>query len=139
VLLRGRSRAARPSPRVDRTRPTATSVLDGWPSPRWPRGPGEQNPAYARLVCPLGLPRPGLGYFGEVFDRPSPEPLARWQDSDGTDLWATGDESRDQIIAFYRRTREHSDATIDELREPVPVAPADVRHMWGGDCPPFRI
>ncbi|MFE9659646.1 DUF664 domain-containing protein [Streptomyces sp. NPDC005955] len=54
-------------------------------------------------------------YFGEVFDRPSPEPLARWQDSDGTDLWATEDESRDQIIAFYRRTWEHSDATIDEL------------------------
>ncbi|MER7848483.1 DinB family protein [Kitasatospora sp. NPDC096077] len=54
-------------------------------------------------------------YFGEVFDRPSPEPLPRWQDSDGSDLWATEDETRDQIIAFYRRTWEHSDATIDEL------------------------
>ncbi|MEU4169256.1 DinB family protein [Streptomyces sp. NPDC026665] len=54
-------------------------------------------------------------YFGEVFDRPSPEPLPRWQDSDGSDLWAAEDESRDQIIEFYRRTWEHSDATIDEL------------------------
>ncbi|MFJ7779620.1 DinB family protein [Streptomyces yangpuensis] len=54
-------------------------------------------------------------YFGEVFGRPSPEPLPRWQDSDGSDLWATGDETRDQIIAFYRRTWEHSDATIGEL------------------------
>ncbi|MFG2946341.1 DinB family protein [Streptomyces adustus] len=54
-------------------------------------------------------------YFGEVFDRPSPEPLPRWQDSDGSDLWATEDETRDQIIGFYRRTWEHSDATIDEL------------------------
>ncbi|MGH1553685.1 DinB family protein [Streptomyces sp. L7] len=54
-------------------------------------------------------------YFGEVFDRPSPEPLSRWQDSDGSDLWAAEDETRDQIIAFYRRTWEHSDATIDEL------------------------
>ncbi|MFC9817528.1 DinB family protein [Streptomyces virginiae] len=54
-------------------------------------------------------------YFGEVFDRPSPEPLPRWQDSDGSDLWANGDETRDQIIGFYRRTWEHSDATIDEL------------------------
>jgi hypothetical protein len=54
-------------------------------------------------------------YFGEVFDRPSPEPLSRWQDSDGSDQWATEDETRDQIIGFYRRTWEHSDATINEL------------------------
>jgi hypothetical protein len=53
-------------------------------------------------------------YFGEVFDRPSPEPLPRWQDSDGSH-WATEDETRDQIIGFYRRTWEHSDATINEL------------------------
>lgn len=38
MLLRGRSRAARPSPRVDRMRPAATPVLDGWPSPGRPRG-----------------------------------------------------------------------------------------------------
>lgn len=38
MSLRGRSRAARPSPRVDRTRPAATPALDGWPSPRAPRG-----------------------------------------------------------------------------------------------------
>ena len=54
-------------------------------------------------------------YFGEVFDRPFPEPLPRWQDSNGSDLWATEDETRDQIIGFYRRTWEYSDATINEL------------------------
>ncbi|WP_406865021.1 DinB family protein [Streptomyces sp. HUAS MG47] len=54
-------------------------------------------------------------YFGEVFDRPSPEPLCRWQDSDGSDLWASEDETRDQITGFYRRTWEHADATISEL------------------------
>lgn len=54
-------------------------------------------------------------YFGEVFGRPSPEPLPRWQDSDGSDLWAAEDETLDQIIGFYRRTWEHSDATIDDL------------------------
>ncbi|MFF9571251.1 DinB family protein [Streptomyces sp. NPDC014685] len=54
-------------------------------------------------------------YFGEVFDRPSPEPLPRWQDHDGSDLWAAEDETREQIIGFYRRTWEHSDATISEL------------------------
>ncbi|MGW7295796.1 DinB family protein [Streptomyces xiamenensis] len=54
-------------------------------------------------------------YFGEVFERPSPEPLPRWQDSDGGDLWATEDETREQIIAFYRRTWDHADATITAL------------------------
>ncbi|MFB7939065.1 DinB family protein [Streptomyces sp. NPDC056049] len=55
-------------------------------------------------------------YLGEVFDRPSPEPLPRWQDSDGGgDQWAREDETREQITAFYRRTWEHADATIDAL------------------------
>ncbi|MFJ4714322.1 DinB family protein [Streptomyces sp. NPDC088785] len=54
-------------------------------------------------------------YFGEVFGRPSPEPLPRWHDQDGSDLWATEDEARDQIIASYRHAWENSDATIDEL------------------------
>ncbi|MFE2646960.1 DinB family protein [Streptomyces nigra] len=59
-------------------------------------------------------------YFGEVFDRPSPEPLCRWQDHDGSDQWAAEDESRAQITAFYRRAWEHSDATIDELALDAP-------------------
>ncbi|WP_328738328.1 DinB family protein [Streptomyces erythrochromogenes] len=59
-------------------------------------------------------------YFGEVFDRPSPEPLPRWQDHNGSDLWAAEDETRDQIIGFYRRTWEHSDATINELSLDAP-------------------
>ncbi|MFJ8863763.1 DinB family protein [Streptomyces sp. NPDC102451] len=54
-------------------------------------------------------------YFGEVFGRPSPERLPRWQDSDGSDLWVAEDETADQIIGFYRRTWDHSDATINEL------------------------
>ncbi|MET3984658.1 DinB family protein [Streptomyces sp. PvR034] len=59
-------------------------------------------------------------YFGEVFDRPSPEGLPRWQDHDGSDGWATEDESRDQIVAFYRRTWEHADATIEGLALDAP-------------------
>ncbi|MFJ8864247.1 DinB family protein [Streptomyces sp. NPDC102473] len=54
-------------------------------------------------------------YFGEVFGRPSLQALPRWQDHDGSDLWAAEDEARDQILDSYRRTWEHSDATIDEL------------------------
>jgi uncharacterized damage-inducible protein DinB len=54
-------------------------------------------------------------YFGEIFDRPFPEPLGRWQDADGSDLWATPDETREQIIDFYQRASAHADATINEL------------------------
>ncbi|MDP9819973.1 DinB family protein [Spirilliplanes yamanashiensis] len=54
-------------------------------------------------------------YFGEVFDRPFPQPLGRWQDADGSDLWATPDETREQIIDFYQRAGKHADATIGGL------------------------
>ena len=59
-------------------------------------------------------------YFGEVFGRPYPEALPPWQDSDGSDLWATGDETREQIIGFYRRVWTHADATITELPADAP-------------------
>ncbi|MEV0311108.1 uncharacterized protein DUF664 [Nonomuraea fuscirosea] len=72
-------------------------------------------------------------YFGEVFGRPSPEPLPRWQDSDGGDHWAAEDETRDQIIGFYRRTWEHSDATIDALPLDAPG-----RVPWWPESTPAR-
>jgi hypothetical protein len=59
-------------------------------------------------------------YFGTVFGRPSPEPLGRWQDADGSDLWATPDETREQIIDFYQRAWTHADATIGELALDAP-------------------
>ena len=57
------------------------------------------------------------GYLGETFGRPFPEPLP-WLEDDAepnADMWATLDESRQSIIAFYRRVWAHSDATIDSL------------------------
>jgi hypothetical protein len=56
-------------------------------------------------------------YFGEVFDRPFPEPLPRWDDTEarGTDMWVTEHETREEIIDRYRRVWEHSDATISTL------------------------
>jgi hypothetical protein len=61
-------------------------------------------------------------YFGEVFGRPFPEPLPRWDDeaANGTDLWVTEDETREQIIGFYRRAGEHADATIGTLAIDAP-------------------
>ncbi len=54
-------------------------------------------------------------YFGEIFGRPFPGPVLPWQDSDGSDLWVTADESREQVVDFYRRAWQHADATIGEL------------------------
>jgi len=55
--------------------------------------------------------------FREVFDRPFPEPLPRWDDeaAQGSDLWVTEGETREEIIGFYRRVGVHSDATISAL------------------------
>ncbi|HEX6499698.1 MAG TPA: DinB family protein [Micromonosporaceae bacterium] len=56
-------------------------------------------------------------YFGATFGRPFEEPMP-WFDDDAepnADLWATADESRDDIIGLYRRVWAHADATIDLL------------------------
>jgi Protein of unknown function (DUF664) len=58
-----------------------------------------------------------LGYFGETFDRPSTQPMP-WLDEDAdpnADMWATADESRDQIVELYRYAWAHVDATIEAL------------------------
>jgi len=57
-------------------------------------------------------------YFGLVFGRPFPEapPWAGQADiPPNADMWATPDESRDDIIGLYRRVWAHSDATIEAL------------------------
>ncbi|MFE3455483.1 DinB family protein [Nonomuraea sp. NPDC059194] len=58
-----------------------------------------------------------LGYFGDVFDRPSGVPLPWFEDDaePNAHMWATADESREQIIGLYHRSWAHSDATIDAL------------------------
>lgn len=72
-----------------------------------------------------------LGYFGETFGRPSDEQLPWFADDaePNADMWATADESRDQITGLYRRVWAHSDATIDALALDavghVPWWPAD--------------
>ena len=58
-----------------------------------------------------------LGYFGDTFGRPSPEPMP-WLADDAepnADMWATAEESTEQIVRLYHRAWAHSDATIDAL------------------------
>jgi hypothetical protein len=63
-----------------------------------------------------------LGYFGETFDRPSGEPNP-WFDEgaeDNADMWATAEESREDVMGFYQRACGHADATIAALALDAP-------------------
>lgn len=56
------------------------------------------------------------GYFGATFGRPYPDPLP-WYDDDAdanADMYATADESREEIVAFYRRVWAHAEQTFAE-------------------------
>jgi uncharacterized damage-inducible protein DinB len=59
-----------------------------------------------------------IGYFGATFGRPFPEPLPWYADDAevNADMWATAEESRDDIVGLYRRSWAHADATIEALR-----------------------
>lgn len=58
-----------------------------------------------------------LAYFGDTFGRPffDEEPPFWWYTEEpepNSDMWATADESRDQIVGLYRQAWEHSNTTI---------------------------
>jgi len=53
-----------------------------------------------------------LGYFGATFGRPSAEPMPWFDDPEpNADMWATPEESRDDIVSRYTRAWAHNDAT----------------------------
>ena len=58
-----------------------------------------------------------IDYLGTVFGRPSGEPLP-WMDDDtepNADMWATPEESREDVVGLYRRSWAHADATVEAL------------------------
>jgi hypothetical protein len=74
------------------------------------------------------------GYLGEVFGRPFPEPIP-WSQDDAevdADMWATAEESREDLVALYRRVWAHGDATVAALDLDatglVPWWPEERRH-----------
>ena len=76
-----------------------------------------------------------LGYFGEVFGRPSGRHLP-WLDDDASpdaDMWASADESTDFIVELHRFAAARSDATIEALPLDalgvVPWWPEERRHV----------
>jgi hypothetical protein len=73
------------------------------------------------------------GYLGEVFGRPFPEPLPWAEDDDvNADMWATAEESREELVALYRRVWAHGDETVAALDLDatglVPWWPEERRH-----------
>jgi Protein of unknown function (DUF664) len=62
-----------------------------------------------------------IGYFGDTFGRPFDGPLP-WvegpegdEPEDNADMWATAEESREQIVGLYVAACTHADATIETL------------------------
>jgi uncharacterized damage-inducible protein DinB len=69
-----------------------------------------------------------MGYFGAVFGRPLEE-ARPWIEDEGEpnwDMWATAEESREDVVALYRRAWGHADATIERL----PLDAAGVVSWW---------
>jgi hypothetical protein len=57
-----------------------------------------------------------FGYFGDTFGRAHGVTLPGFDpDEPLADMWATADETREQIVGLYRRAWAHSDATIEAL------------------------
>ncbi|WP_035803464.1 DinB family protein [Kitasatospora mediocidica] len=58
-----------------------------------------------------------FGYFGPTFGRPHGESLSVEDEAAeaNSDMWATADESREDVIGLYRRAWAHADATIEAL------------------------
>jgi hypothetical protein len=78
-------------------------------------------------------------YFGVVFGRPFPEALP-WSAEDAepnADMWATTEESREDIVGLYQRVWEHADATIATL----PIDASGTVPWWGdhGDVTLDRV
>jgi hypothetical protein len=56
-------------------------------------------------------------YLGDVFGRPMSE-QPPWRDGGGepeADMWVSENETRREVVEFYRRVWNHADATIDAL------------------------
>lgn len=74
-----------------------------------------------------------LGYFGDTFGRPffgdDAPGWYRETAEDNADMWATADESREDIVGLYRRAWEHSGATIAEL----PLSAVGHVPWWPGE------
>jgi hypothetical protein len=80
-----------------------------------------------------------LAYLGDSLGRPSGERLPWVEDGsiwDSADMWATAEESREDLVALYRRVWAHCDAVVRELPLDAPASvawwPEERRHTTLG-------
>jgi uncharacterized damage-inducible protein DinB len=78
---------------------------------RWPRTPTGTN--LLGLVKHVAYCE--LWYFGDTFGRPYDAVMPDVDADPNADLFATAEESTDDIVALYRGAWAHADATIDSL------------------------
>jgi hypothetical protein len=66
-----------------------------------------------------------LGYLGNCVGRPSPVTLSWFEDEsvwEGADMWATPDQSREELLDLYRLAWRHSDESIEQLGIDAPAS-----------------
>ncbi|WP_145951265.1 DinB family protein [Micrococcus luteus] len=61
-----------------------------------------------------------LGYFGEVFDRPSDLPPGVSDEDPNADFFAAAEESLDEVLEYAQACFAHADATITALDADAP-------------------
>ncbi|HTI21707.1 MAG TPA: DinB family protein [Kutzneria sp.] len=65
-----------------------------------------------------------FGYLGDCVGRPAPVAIPWYDDGsvwDGADMWATAEESREELLGLYRRAWQHSDESIEQLGLDAPA------------------
>jgi len=100
---------------LDQARAGLRSRLDGLGERelRWPMTPTGTN----LLGLVKHVASVELGYFGEVFGRPSGIPLP-WMEEDAelnADFWATPEESTAEVLALLDQAAAHTRATVAAL------------------------
>lgn len=64
-----------------------------------------------------------FGYLGDSVGRPGP--VLRWVADgsiwDSADMWATADQTRDELVDLYHQAWRHSDESIDQLGLDAPA------------------
>lgn len=71
------------------------------------------------------------GYLGAVFGRPFPDEPFPWFADDAepnADMWATADETQEDVVDLYRRVAAHSEETVRALPLDAPG-----RVPWWGE------
>ena len=68
-----------------------------------------------------------LGYLGDCVGRPAPVKLPWFEDGsvwDSADMWATAEQTREELLELYRTAWRHSDESIEQLPLDAPASVA---------------